>query len=117
MNLERKKDLATEQLFAILKEIGPVDYAFLVDQLHQLQELEMPTEHFKESIIGSFSGSWEQFVEIWRGFHMYLIAKRLWRKFEKIAKRYPNFDTLLLDIAQNELTLRDAEECIKIDPQ
>ena len=99
MNLEQKKDLATDQLFSILKEIGPVDYDFLHEELYQLWLLEHPTDEYMKGILEGFSGSWEQFVEIWRAFHMYRIAKRMWRKFERIAKKYPNFDKIIFEIA------------------
>lgn len=97
--LDERKELVTDQLFNVLQELGPHDYNWLTEELYQIDCLERPHPEYKKEILKNYQGTWEQFVFVWRAYHLHKIAKRLWRKFEKIAKKWPNLDTLLDSVA------------------
>lgn len=109
INLEQQKELATDQLFEILREIGPTDHEFIKEELYQMMSLYYPSKDYKKGITDHYSGTWDNFRDVWVAFHVFNIAKRMWRKFERIAKKYPNFDSIVLKIAeaQKELDKKD----------
>lgn len=95
----KKEESAAKQLQGIIDEMGPHDYQKLTEHMHQLFLLDNPPEAYKEGIMKEWKGSWEAFVLIWRSFHLYSISKSMWRKMKTIAKRYPNFDTIIKEMA------------------
>lgn len=97
----RKDEQASEQLRGILQEVGEVDYTWIVNQLHHLHKLDNPSDEYVSGILEHFKGTWEEFRYIWRGYHIYCIGKRMWRKFEKISKKYPNFDKIICEIEKD----------------
>lgn len=95
----KKEESAAKQLQGIIDEMGPHDYQKLVEHMNQLFVLDNPTESYKQGILKEFKGSWDEFVLIWRAYHLYTISKGMWRKMKAIAKRYPNFDTIIKEMA------------------
>lgn len=95
----KKENEAAEQLQGILKELGGYEYKMLVEHMNQLFLLDNPPPGYKDAIMKEFQGSWEDFVLIWRAYHVHSIAKGTWRKLKAIAKRYPNFDVIIKEMA------------------
>lgn len=96
----KKANQAAEQLEGILRELGGYEYKQLVEHMNQLFLLDNPPPGYKENILKEYKGSWEEFVLIWRAYHIHSIAKGTWRKLKAIAKRYPNFDTIIKSMAR-----------------
>lgn len=94
-----KYESATEQMHGIARELGELDYAWLLREINQIDCLENPDPKDKAKIEAQWSGTWEQFKFIWVQYHISRISKRLHRKFEKIAKKYPNFDKILEELS------------------
>lgn len=90
---------ATEQLHAILQEIGEHDYNWFLHEIDHIDRLENPTPEAKAHIQSIWSGTWDEFITIWKAYHLCRISKKLYKKFERIAKKYPNFDILLEELA------------------
>lgn len=102
--LEKKQDVLCERLMGILSEFGPHDFESVSKILFNLMILEFPPAEEKERILESFSGPWENYCAIWRAFYIFQLSKH-WRKFERIAKKFPGTQEAMLDLACEEVKL------------
>ena len=95
----KKEDSAADQLRGIIDTLGPHDYQRMVEHMNELFLLDNPPVGYKDNIMKEFKGPWEEFVLIWRSYHIHSIAKSSWRKMKAIAKKYPNFDIIIKEMA------------------